>query len=71
MDTQGRDREDDYHDVMRSPHPYLFYEVDAPKKVIGLHSRSMDRLVHSYMQSPFDDDVSLHGDIMPGRPLDQ
>ena len=56
---------------MRSTHPYSFLEVDAPKKVIILFSGSMDRFFHSYMQSPLDDDVSLHGDIFPGRPLDQ
>ena len=50
METPGEDREDDQHDVMRSTHPCLFYEVDAPKRVIGLHSGSMDRLVHSYIQ---------------------
>ena len=56
---------------MRCTHPYPLQEVDAPKKVIGLHSGSMYRFVHSYMQSPFDDHVSLHGDILTGRPLDQ
>lgn len=34
-------------------------------------SGSMDIFVHSYMQSPLEDDVSLHGDIFSGRPLDQ
>ena len=49
METQGGDREDDHHDVMRSTHPCLFYEVDAPKKVIGLHSGSMEIFPHSYI----------------------
>ena len=53
---------------MRSTHPYILYEVDAPKKVIGLRSGSMDIFVHSHMQSPLDDEVSLHGDILLGRP---
>ena len=57
--------------MMRSTHPYLFYEVDATKAVIGLHSGSMDRLVHSYIQSSLVEDVPLHGDILLGRPLDQ
>ena len=48
METQGEDREDDHHDVMRSTHPFMFYEVDAPKKVIGLHSGSMEGFLHSY-----------------------
>ena len=56
---------------MRSIHPYSFLEVDAPKKVIGLHSGSMEGYLRSSIQSYFDDDVSLHGDILPGRPLDQ
>ena len=71
MEIQGGDREDDHHDVMRSTHPCIFYKVDEPKEVIGFCSGSKDRLVHSYMQSPFDDDVSFHGDIFLGRPLDQ
>ena len=36
-----------------------------------MHSGSMEGSLHSYMQSSLDDDVSLHGDILPGRPLDQ
>ena len=55
---------------MRSTHPYSLMEDDAPKRVIGLHSTSMDILVHPSMQSPLEDDVSLHGDILLGRPLD-
>ena len=30
----------------------------------------MDKSVHSYIQSTLDDDVSLHGGIVLGRPLD-
>ena len=71
METQGGYREKTQHQNMRSTHPYSFLEVDAPKKVIGLRSGSMNRFVHSYMQSPRDDDVSLHGDILPGKPSDQ
>ena len=36
-----------------------------------MRSGRMDRVVHSYMQSPLDDDVSLHGEISPRRPPDQ
>ena len=57
--------------MMRSTHPCIFYEVDAPNKVILLRSGSMDRLVHSYIQSSLVENVSLHGDILLGRPLDQ
>ena len=57
--------------MMRSTHPSLFYEVDAPNKVIGLCNRSMESFLHSYIQSSLDDDVSLHGGIAPRRPLDQ
>ena len=71
MKTQGGGREKTQHHEMRSTHLYSFLEVGAPKKVIGLHSGSMDRFLHSYMQSPLDDDVSLHGDISPRRPPDQ
>ena len=71
METPGRDREDDHHDEMRRKHPCLSYEDDAPKRVIGLCSGSMDRLVHSYIQSSLVEDVSFHGDILPRRPLDQ
>ena len=66
-----RDREDDQHHVMRSTHTCLLYEVDAPKMMIGLHSRSMEGFLHSYIQSSLDDGVSLHGDIALRRPLDQ
>ena len=66
-----RNREDDQHHVMRSTHPCLFYEVDAPKMMIGLRSGSMEGFLHSYIQSSLDDGVSLHGDIAPRRPLDQ
>ena len=71
METQGEDRENTQHHEMKSTHPYSFLEVGAPKKVIRLCSGSMDIFVHSYMQSPFDDNVSLHGYIFPGRPLYQ
>ena len=47
METQGGDREDDHHGEMRSTHPYIFYEVDAPKEVIGLRSGSMEGYLHS------------------------
>ena len=55
---------------MRSTHPYSFMEVDGPKKVIGLRSGSMEGYLHSSIQSSLDDDISLHGDILLGRPLD-
>ena len=71
METQGGGREENQHHEMRSTHPYPLQKVDAPKKVIVLRSGSIDRVVHTYMQSPLDEDVSLHGDILPGRPLDQ
>ena len=48
-----------------------FLEVDAPKKVIGLCSDSMEDYLHSSIQSSLDDDVSFHGDISPRRPPDQ
>ena len=47
MDIPGGDREDDHHDVMRSTHPCLFYEVDAPEREAGLCSESRDKSVHS------------------------
>ena len=34
METQGEGRENTQHHEMRSTHPYLFLEVDSPKKVI-------------------------------------
>ena len=70
MKIKGGDREDDQHHVMRSTHPYIFQEVDAPKRETGLHSEGKEKSSHSYMQSTLDDDVSLHGDIAPRRPLD-
>ena len=36
-----------------------------------MRSGSRGKFVHSCMQSTLDDDVSLHGDISPRRPLDQ
>ena len=56
---------------MRSTHPYSPMEVDTPEKVIGLHSGSMESFLHSYIQSSLVEDVSLHGDILPRRALDQ
>ena len=56
---------------MRSTNPYPFMEVDAPKKVIGLHNGRMESYLHSSIHSSLDDDVSLHRDILSGRPLDQ
>ena len=56
--------------MMRGIHPCLFHEVDAPKRVIGLHSGSMEGFLHSCVQSPLYD-VSFPGDIAPRRPLDQ
>ena len=49
MEIQGGDREDDQHHVMRSTHPCLFHEVDAPKRKTGLRSESRDKSVHSCM----------------------
>ena len=71
METQGGSREKTQHHEMMSIHPYSFLEVDVPKKVIGLHSGSMEGYLHSCIQSSLDDDVSLHGDISPRRPLDR
>ena len=71
METQGEGREETQHHEMRSTHPYSFMEVDSHKKVIGLCSGSMESFLHSYIQSSLVEDVSLHGNIFPGRPLDQ
>ena len=71
METQGGSRENTQHLEMRIIHPYSSMEVDAPKEVIGLRSGSMEGYLHSSIQSSFDDDVSLHGEILLGRPLDQ
>ena len=70
IETQGGSREKTQHLEMRSTHPCSWLEDDAPNRVIVLCSTSMDRLVHPSMQSPLEDDVSLHGDILPGGPLD-
>ena len=56
---------------MRSTHPCLCHEVDAPKKVIGLRSGSMEGFLHSHIQSSINEDVSSDGDIAPRGPLDQ
>ena len=70
MEIKEGDREDDQHHVMRSTHPYLFQEVDAQKRKVGLRSEGRGKFFHPYMQSTLDIDVSLHGDISPGRPPD-
>ena len=49
METQGGGREKTQHHEMRSTHPYPFLEVDAPKKVIGLRSGSMESFIHLYI----------------------
>ena len=54
--------------MMRSTHPYLFQKVDAQKRQNDLRSEGKGRVIHSYMQSTLDIDVSLHGGITPGRP---
>lgn len=71
MEMKGGDREDDHHHVIRRTHPYLFQEVDAPKRETRLRSEGKDKSVHPYMQSTLDDDVSLNGGISLGSPLDQ
>ena len=63
MEIKGGDGEDDQHHVMRSTHPYLFQEVYAPKREIGLHSDDRGKSVHLDIQSTLDVDVSLHGEI--------
>ena len=64
METQGGSREKTQHHEVRSTHPYSSMEVDAPEKVIGLHSGSMESFLHSSIRSSLEDDVSLHGDIL-------
>ena len=71
METQGGSREKAQHHEMMSTHPYSSMDFYSPKEVIGLCRGSMESFLHSYIQSSLDDDVSLHGDILPGRPLDQ
>ena len=71
MEAKGEDREENQHHEMRSTHPYPFQEVDAPKRETGLCSEGMDTSVYSCIQCTFYDDVSLHGDNVPRRPLDQ
>ena len=36
-----------------------------------MRSGSMESFLHSSIQSSLEDDVSLHGEILSGRPLDQ
>ena len=67
LETQGGSREKAQHHEIRSTHPYSSMEVDAPEKVIGLCSGSMEGYLHSSIQSSLDNDVSLHGDIFEGR----
>ena len=71
LQMKGEGREDGQHHMMRSTHPYLFQKVDAQKRQTDLCSEGKDKVVHSYMQSTLDIDVSLHGGIPPGRPPDQ
>ena len=70
MQVGGGDREDDQPHFMRSIHTYPFQKVDAQKRETGLRSECRDKSVHPYIQSTLDTDVSLHGGIPPGRPLD-
>ena len=67
METEGGGREESQHHELRSTHPYPQQEVDAPNMKTGLRSKGMEKFFHSY----FDDDVSLHGEILSREPLDQ
>ena len=64
------EEEKDQHQGMMSIHPYLFREVSAHKERTALRSEERENSVHSYTQSALDFNVSLHGDIPPGRPPD-
>ena len=44
------------------PHSYPLQEVETPRKVIGLHSGSMQGLLHSCIQSSLIKEVSLYED---------
>ena len=66
---KGGGREGDQNHMMRSTQPYLFQRVDTQKRQIDFHSEGRDKVVHPYVQSTLDIDVSLHGGIPLGRPL--
>ena len=67
---EEEDREEDYHHLMRSTHPYPFQRADARKRQTDLHCEGKGKVAQPYEQSSLAMDVSLHGGIPPWRPPD-
>ena len=56
---------------MRDTHPSLFQKANAKKRrQTVLRCEGKGKVAQPYVQSTLDIDVSLHGGIPPGRPLD-
>ena len=55
---------------MRGTHPSLFQKANARKRKTDFHCKGRGKVFQPYVKSTVDINVSLHGGILLGRPLD-